>query len=236
MKNKKLLVAILAIAVVVLGVVVAVIAIRSGENGKNQKNDIPDELVISNLEINAKANGIEVLGAHNIAGIFVEDGSDEVMENIFTVDFENNSEYNLQYAEVVLTIDGEEYLFKLSTIPAGEKVRAMEANRKTMPSECKECEMDCKNIAWFVEETSVHSDAIEIIEQDGGLVVKNISSHSISAPIYVYYKNYTDGIYVGGITYRATVSENIEAGQVISVGATHFAIGYSKIMFVDYAG
>ena len=234
MKNKKLII-VLAVAVVALDAVIAVILTHSGENGGNENKEITAETIANNLEVDKSANGIGIVGIQNIAGVFVEDGSDEVMGNIFTVDFRNDSDHYLQYAEIALTIDGEEYSFKLTTVPSGATVRAMEANRSEMPHSCEECEMRCEHIAWFGEEPSLHSDAIEIIEQDGGLVVKNISGQSIPAPIYVYYKNLEDDVYVGGITYRATITEELAAGETFAVGAGHFNVGHSRIMFVEYA-
>lgn len=229
--KKKQFVIIIALVCIAIA---AVVLILTREN--NDKNEIPRELEISDVSIDASANGIAVVAARNIAGLYVEDGSDEVLDNIFAVDFCNDADVDLQLAEIVLTIDGEEYNFKITTLPQGETVRAMEMNRKPMPASYKNCEMRCDHTAWFNESPSVHQDALDIVEQEGGLVIKNVSSTTINAPIYVFYKNYIDETYIGGITYRTTVAENLPAGEATAVGAGHFVPGSSKIMFVEYAG
>lgn len=238
MKHKKLIITV-AMAVLAIAAVIAIVVISNG----NSKNDVSPEVeksvcedIAGKVEVDASVNGISVCGAQNISGIFVEDGSDEVMDKIFTVDFSNDSDYYLQYAEIVLVIDGEEYNFDISTLPASGVLRAMEKNKKPLPAKCESCEMRCINISWFPDEPEMHSDELEITEQDGGIIVKNISGRTINAPIYVYYKNYIDNCYVGGITYRASVKEALQAGQAAAISSAHFAPTSSQIMFVDYAG
>lgn len=228
MKNKKMIVISAIFLLCVLAIAIIVIVLRDGSSAQ-------DELKIDDISTDASLEAISIEDAQSISGMFVEDGSDEVLNSIFAVDFKNNSEKMLQYAKLVLTVDGEEFTFEISTVPAGATVRAMEMNKKDIPHSSKKCEFRCENVAWFEEEPDLCADTISIIERDGGLIVTNESEEEITAPIYLYYKNCDSGTYIGGITYRAVVTENLTKGQSTAVGAQHFNPGASEIIFVTYA-
>ena len=51
---------------------------------------------------------------------------------------------------------------------------------------------------------------------------------------YVYYKNVSGDMLLGGITYRAGV-KNLAAGESQSCYTSHFVQGASKLLFVTYA-
>jgi hypothetical protein len=48
----------------------------------------------------------------------------------------------------------------------------------------------------------------------------------------IYYKNYTQGLYYGGITYRVRVPGGIQADEVKQLTASHFSSTGSRVMFV----
>ncbi|MDO4814972.1 MAG: hypothetical protein Q4A83_00010 [Bacillota bacterium] len=233
-ENDDLRVIALILAVILVAAIVLVV-VKPGNSSRGNAAAEPEEISFEDIEIDASTNGISVVSADNILGMYVEDGSNEVIDGIFTVTFKNTAEQTLQYAKLILTIGEEDYTFELSTIPAGETVRAMESNRKSyVPSE-GDITLTQENIVWFYEEPTMCENAVEIISTDNGIVVKNISNATITAPLYVYYKNYEDGIYIGGITYRAGTQQDLAAGESTVLSAKHFDSEASRLMFVTYA-
>ena len=96
MKKKRLIIA----AVLVLVAAVAAVLILTNKNDSETK---PEAVNVDDIKVDASAGGISVVALDNISGMYVEDGSDEVMSGIFAVTFRNDSGSDLQYAKLVLT-------------------------------------------------------------------------------------------------------------------------------------
>ena len=227
MKKKRLIIA----AVLVLVAAVAAVLILTNKNDSETK---PEAVNVDDIKVDASAGGISVVALDNISGMYVEDGSDEVMSGIFAVTFRNDSGSDLQYAKLVLTVGDEDYTFEISTLPAGATVRAMEANKKAFVAAKGDVTLTQESVAWFNDPPSMHEDVFKIIKRDGAIIVENISDKTVAAPIYVYYKNYVDGEYVGGITYRAGTQEELAPGKAVALNASHFDPDASRLMFVTY--
>lgn len=227
MKKKKLIIA----AVLVLIVVVAAVLIFTQ---KDETAPNPDAVNVEDIQIDASAAGLSVVSMENISGMYVEDGSDEVTSGIFAVTFRNDSDSDLQYAKLVLTVGKEDYTFEISTLPAGETVRAMEINKKAFASSDGDVTLTQENVAWFDEAPSMYENIFKITQRSNAIIVENISDKTVTAPIYVYYKNYTDGVYIGGITYRAGTQEDLAPGKSVALSAKHFDPDSSRLMFVTY--
>ena len=110
----------------------------------------------------------------------------------------------------------------------------MEANKKAFVAAKGDVTLTQESVAWFNDPPSMHEDVFKIIERDGAIIVENISDKTVAAPIYVYYKNYVDGEYVGGITYRAGTQEELAPGKAVALNASHFDPDASRLMFVTY--
>ena len=116
----------LNIALVVLGAAIigfaawavanAVGAEKQPEDILNSGNIVIEPVEAPEIEDKAFMDGlvtVEKVGRY--AGIFVEDGSDEIVSDVFAITVVNNSDKMLQYAQVVITCGGEEYTFDMST-------------------------------------------------------------------------------------------------------------------------
>lgn len=231
-KDDALVIAAILAVIIIAAVVLLVNAADRPDEGSFLT---PDMIVIDDIKADVSVSGLAVESIDTIAGMYVEDGTDDVLDDIFTVTFKNTSDRALQYAKLHLTIGEEDYVFEISTIPAGASVRAMEMNRKLLVPSKGDVTLTQENIVWFDEEPSMCENLLEIIPTNNGIVVKNISGVTISAPLYVYYKNYEDEMYVGGITYRAGTQEDLAPGQTAGLSAKHFELDASRLMFVTYA-
>lgn len=226
--KKTVLIAIIA-ALVLIAAIIAAVLLEGGGNA--DKNPVGGEVAIT---IEDSASGIEAVSADNIAGVFVEDGTDEVLDSVGTITLRNAADKTLQYAKLVLKADGEEFRFEVTTVPAGASVRVMEADRKPLPPSLGECSLSAENLAWFDTEPSMCESVFSIQAQERGFIITNVSDTAVTAPVYVYYKNYVDGTYVGGITYRAAVQQELKPGESAAVSAKHFVPEASQLMFITY--
>ena len=236
---------VLNIALVVLGAAIigfaawavanAVGAEKQPEDILNSGNIVIEPVEAPEIEDKAFMDGlvtVEKVGRY--AGIFVEDGSDEIVSDVFAITVVNNSDKMLQYAQVVITCGGEEYTFDMSTIPAGARAQVLEKNKKALPEDLSGAQTVLTTVTEFQEAPSTYPEVFELTPFEYSVNIKNISKSDISGDVYVYYKTKVGDLYMGGITYRAKVTD-LAAGEEKSAYASHFYGSDSEILFVTYA-
>lgn len=178
--------------------------------------------------------GIEVLSIGSYTGLYMEDGSDEVLGGILMMKVTNTGKTPIQYGEITMAVGEETAEFSLSTLMPGATMVLLERNRMAYDAaaDYTAADISSKNVALFREEMSLHADQLEIQIMDGAINVTNISGSDISGNIAIYYKNAADGVYYGGITYRITLEGGLKADEVRQLMASHFSDTGSEIMFV----
>lgn len=177
--------------------------------------------------------GLSVTEMISAAGVFPEDGQNTVLPDMFCITVKNSSERTLQLAQIKLTVNGEEYLFQLSTLPGGASVRAYEINRKAAPTDIQSFQSECVFAQFFETEPSIPEGELEISVTHKGIRVKNLTDRDINRDIFLYYKSIQNDTYVGGITYRVKLS-GLKAGDEATVYADHATETYTRVMFVEY--
>ena len=102
----------------------------------------PDEYGLapepSKLDGVAIGNDLEIVSTGRYAGLFVEDGTDETVSDVFCIRVKNTGEQDVQYAHITLSRSGESYAFDISTLPAGQTVQALELSRQALPEKPEE--------------------------------------------------------------------------------------------------
>lgn len=212
-----------------------VAAEKQPDGSQSSGSIIIEQVEAPDIEDKAFLDGIvtvEKVGRY--AGIFMEDGSDEIVSDVFAITVVNNSDKMLQYAQVVITCGGEDYVFDMSTIPAGARAQVLEKEKKTVPKDLSGSQTVLNTITEFQEEPSLYPQVFEITALSHSIDIKNISKNNIDGDIYVYYKTKVGDLYMGGITYRAKVSD-LASGEEKSAYAGHFYENDSEILFVTYA-
>lgn len=176
--------------------------------------------------------GLQVVKIGNYSGLFVEDGSSDMVSRILMVIVKNNGDKTVQYAEIELT-DGEKTAyFSLSTLPPGESVVLLEKNRMSYADGKDLAETTIKNVAIFRQEPTLCEDLLQIQELNGFLNVTNISGKDIEGDIVIYYKNAASDLLYGGITYRVTIKGGLKKDMTQQLTASHFTAKGSRIMWV----
>lgn len=176
--------------------------------------------------------GLVVTKIASYAGLYLEDGTDEVVSGIMMIELENTSELDLQLAKITLEYGETPALFTVSNLPAGKKVVLLEQTR--MPYTSKAPEGARVENTVFLTAFEMHEDALEIIARDGVINVKNISGADIEKDIFIYYKNISGGVYYGGITYRARIEGGLKSGEIRQIITQHYDADGSEILMVSY--
>lgn len=209
-------------------------ATQTVEPSDGPSPDVTDEpvaaVVLDGTEV---GEGLVIDHAGRYAGMFVEDGSDEIVSEILALTLTNTDDRMLQYAKFSVACAGETYSFEISSVPSGASVLALELGRKTAPTSFDNAEITVDMLSFFDEEPSLFADMFEISASDYSITVKNISGRSVAGDIYVYYKTVSDGLYMGGITYRANAG-SLASGEEFTAYAGHYLADGSEILFVTY--
>ena len=177
------------------------------------------------------SHGLVLQDIGSYTGMYMEDGSDEILSGILMAVVRNDSSQTVQYAEILLSGAEETARFTLTTLPPGESVVLLEQNRMSYDGGRQVEKIEVGGVALFPEEPSVHAQQLEIQPLDGMLNVTNISGEDISGDIVVYYKNAAADMLYGGITYRVTISGGLKAGEIRQTIAGHCSATGSRVMF-----
>ncbi|MBQ8943038.1 MAG: hypothetical protein IJ050_00925 [Clostridia bacterium] len=147
------------------------------------------------------------------SGEYVEDGSDENVENIAAVTLTNTGKTDYQYIEFTLkTADGE-YAFAASSVHAGSVTTVLDRNKTVAGKETAVTEGECALKGEYEQAPGGYDDKFAVYLDNGTMNIKNISGADMPGTITVYYKNADENGFFGGITYRATI-KGLKADEI----------------------
>ncbi|MBQ8368872.1 MAG: hypothetical protein IJY35_02700 [Clostridia bacterium] len=179
-------------------------------------------------------DGVFLTSLTSADGKFVEDGSDEAVTGVLCAVFSNTTDKTIEYMTAVVTVDGEEYRFAVTTLPAGSTVHTLESSRKPAPETVRNLTAEKEYLIWFTREISRHEDDLAYTITDGTIAITNVSGEDIASDIVVYYKNTYENTYMGGITYRVRVTGGLQAGESFNGYAPHATENDTRIMFTEW--
>ena len=165
--------------------------------------------------------GLQITDHGSYTGVYMEDGSNEIVSEVMMLVVQNNGEADIQLAELTTLCGGETYRFKLTNLAVGKRAVLLDLDRKRAEGGTPEA-VELDSVARFQEPMELHEDAIEIGGLEGMLNVKNISDTDISGDIHIYYKYAAQDIYYGGITFRVRIQGGLKAGELRQIPAGHF--------------
>ena len=165
--------------------------------------------------------GLQITDHGSYTGVYMEDGSNEIVSDVMMLVVQNNGEADIQLAELTVLCGGETYRFKLTNLAVGKRAVLLDLDRKRAEGGTPEA-VELDSVALFQEPMELHEDAIEIGGLEGMLNVKNISDTDISGDIHIYYKSAAQDIYYGGITFRVRIQGGLKAGELRQIPAGHF--------------
>lgn len=203
---------------------------QSGQNGEGGGNH-KAEMEFTEDETIQLSQGLEITRIGKYAGIYMEDGSDEVVSGIMMIIVKNAADQDLQLARINLTYADFNAEFEVTNLPAGESVVLLEKNRHKAADQ-KHQSATVSNVVFFTEEMNLQPDKVELSGGDGYIDVKNISGEDITGDILIYYKNSATDLFYGGITYRARIEGGLKAGETMRVITGHYSEGNCRIVMV----
>lgn len=201
---------------------------NTGNSSNNTNNNSNSSNKIS-LPYTIASTGMTIKNIGQYTGSFVEDGSDKSVSNVLSIVVTNTSGKDLQYGEIKLKAGSKTATFKLTNIPSGKSVLALETSGMKYSSGTNYTYAEA---TYAQTNMSMNSSKVSISTADSKVTIKNISGKDLGT-VYVYYKNLDkSGAYLGGITYRVKF-ENVKSGDTLTQSTKHFSKSNSKIIMVD---
>ena len=162
-------------------------------------------------------------------GYYIEDGSDEEVKNVLAMQFFNESDQDIQYAEYVFRSGDTAVSFKVSNLPAGQSCVVLEANRHQY-NKNEVLELISRVVA-KVDALPFASDQVLLVDNsDNTVTIMNLTDKELPVVRLFYKYFYEDqNTFLGGITYSAS-AEKIPAGGSVTVSPSHFESGVSMFM------
>lgn len=177
---------------------------------------------------------LEIVSIGSYSGAYMEDGSDEEVSDVLMIVVANTGDRVLQYAEITLSGESGDALFKFSTLDSGEQMMVLEAERKEYSENeiSGYTEASAANTVFFTEPLELYEDQLKIQPLDGGFNITNISENDIQGDITVYFKDGNEEMLYGGITFRGKIEGGLKAGEVKQVMSDHFSVSDTRVMFL----
>lgn len=186
---------------------------------------VPEQIVPPEQQLSCELYSI-------YSGAYVEDGSDEPVENVAALLIRNGSSQYLDLAQLTYDLDGREAIFTVTGLPSGASAWVLEENRLTADADTK---FTHKNTL-----TSFRNDAVNDLEDlelafNGTMLKATNTSDQPLQNVTVYYKTlHEDGNFLGGITYMTTFGD-LEPGQSAEKIAGHFQPDKTQIVRISYS-
>ena len=187
------------------------------------------ETALSQTDI---GNGLTLVSIGTYSGEYIENGSDSEVENVMSIVVRNDSDKNIQYAEISVAAGDDFYNFSLTTLPIGSSVFLLEIAKKEYDAEKLVRYAFSDSVAVFPKGMDLMTDKFTVSGSDNYIMVTNNTDTDFNGAVTVYYKQTKDGQYFGGITYSATAQNGVKAGKSVVIPSDHFKIDTSKLMFV----
>ena len=85
-----------------------------------------------------------------------------------------------------------------------------------------------------ISHSTTDKDGKENVKRDykGYATQYFISEEDIDGRIVIYFKNYAQEQYVGGITYSGTIQSGLKAGEIKQIMSSHFSASDTKVVFI----
>jgi len=165
------------------------------------------------------------------SGQYVEDGRDELVENVAAILVRNDSDQYLELATLTFDTAAGEAVFIVTGLPAHRSAWVMEANRMTVAADAQLVYRD--SITSFKDGVTAETDRLEIVPDIGTLTVTNVTDETLEDIFVCYRTIHADGIFLGGITYRVEIGD-LGPGESRDTLAGHYKPEVSEIVRIGW--
>ena len=175
-------------------------------------------------------NGLDFTAVFSYRGPYVEDGTNENLENVSAIRVLNSSEHTVRYAEITAFTGMGELHFICTTLLPGRNALLQEVSRAPfLGAQTTQVKVDSK--VDFDSPLTLYPEVFDINVENGVMTLKNNSPVPVPGDTYIYFKRFDRDGYVGGITYRIGFSD-LAAGATVSRSSENLSENDFDILFI----
>ena len=227
--NKKKITIISAVLLASVAIITAVILIGRNAAGKSDKENTSAGTSAQEEAKTYISADLYVSDLFKYSGKYVEDRSDEEVEDIAAIRLTNGGDKDYEYIEFNVKTADDEYSFKASGILAGESVLVLSADKKEINGDGAVTSGECTVLSEYTFKPTMLGDMFEVYQSAPSVTIKNISGRELKGKICIYYKNTgADGL-LGGITYRFSI-DSLGKDEMQQRTSEHLG----KVLFITY--
>lgn len=190
---------------------------------------------IADAPIGAITDELELLYVGTYSGAYMEDGTDEQVEDVLALIVENQGDAMIEYAQICLMCDESPVYFSITALPATGKLLVLAQNRAAYSVGMHLDAPACTQMAALGERAVMDfSGEFRLYPSDGVLNLQNVSQDDIPGDVSLYFKNYRNGLFWGGITYRASFADGFAADETRQSIQPHYTVDESVILYMTY--
>lgn len=197
--------------------------------------DIDGFTPLPGAPIGAISDELELLYAGTYSGAYMEDGTDEQVTDVLALIVENKGSATIEYAQLCLMCDEKPVYFSVTALPATGKVFVLAQDRAAYTTEMRLGALTCTQSAALSDRAVLDfGGEFRLYPSDGVLNLQNISQKDIAGDVSLYFKNYRDGLFWGGITYRVSFADGFAADETRQSVQPHYTVDGSVILYMSY--
>lgn len=188
-----------------------------------------DTVDASHLSISE--DGLEVCRIGTYTGTFAEQGTDTECKDIPTIVVRNTSD---RMVEKAVLVQGNQ-TFIITYLPPDGICLVQEQSGKAANTS------DLYNLVFrepvqFVEDGATEQNRVRVETDENRILIRNISGEDIPGSVNVWYKTKQNGLYIGGVSYKAAVDDGVlKAGSTATVQTSHYDPTYSELLLVTFS-
>lgn len=175
-------------------------------------------------------DGIYITAIEPYTGKSYEDESNKEVEDVMCVTIMNTSEQNYEHFNFTINIGEEIYTFYIDSLLSVSKVKVLEITEKICPYDTSDFDAVITEMEEFKSSPDLYNDIFEISAVDGIISIKNNSDIDYNN-VYIYFKQYINGEFFGGKTYRTKVG-SISSGEFLHIDSPSFVSASMQIIYV----
>lgn len=176
-------------------------------------------------------SGLEVCRIGTYTGTFVEQGTDTDCRDIPTIIVHNTTRSMIEKAVLV---QGSQ-TFVITYLPPDGI--CLVQNRSGRPAQSSD---ELHNLVFresvqFVENGSAEQDRVRVATEKNIITIENTSGEDIPGSVNVWYKTKQNGLYIGGVSYKAAVDDGVlKAQSIATVKTSHFDPTHSELLLITF--
>ncbi len=176
----------------------------------------------------ASSADLYCLEVSTYSGPFVEDGSEEEVENVAAIIVENRSAQYLERAVITYVFGDDVAQFELTGLPSGCKAVVLEKDRLVLSGKESYTLISCDST--FRSDAITESDTLKAYSKGNVLRLENTSEETHLNTCVYYKKVNSDGSFLGGITYMLSF-DTMKPGESKEKASAHFTENCEIVRF-----